>query len=279
MRGHAHRQRRARARFGLGLARSIRSNGPTPTTIRRARSPSSCRWRRAPAWTPWCGSMRTSCHSASASRWSSTIGPAVPASSPAKPSRRYARRLHARGGDQRHHGDQTDPVQAAAVQSTDRLRADLQLRQIAVRVHRQSVAAGPLSPGIHQICQGAAGTDQLQLVGYRRRASPDRRTAQAEVRLRHGARAVSQQPAIDRRCRRRSRAGLGRRGGRLAAADQGRQAARASRSPRRRASPPCPMSRRSPRRSGCRTSRRCLGTCCLPVTTRRARSSTSSMAR
>ena len=76
-----------------------------------------------------------------------------------------ARRLHAGGGDQRHHGDQADAVQATPVQSADRLRADLQLRQVAVRVHRQSVAADQTVAGIHQICQGAAGPDQLQLSG------------------------------------------------------------------------------------------------------------------
>ena len=117
------------------------------------------------------------------------------------------RRLHAGGGDQRDHGDPTDAVQAAAVQSADRLHPDLELREVAVRVHRQSGAAGQLGSGVHQICEGAAGTDQLQLVRGRRRAAPDDGIAQAEVRLRHGARAVPEQPAIHRRRRRRPRGG------------------------------------------------------------------------
>ena len=40
-----------------------------PTTIRPARSPSSCRWRPAPAWTRWCASMARSSRRGSASRW------------------------------------------------------------------------------------------------------------------------------------------------------------------------------------------------------------------
>ena len=54
----------------------------------------------------------------------------------------------------------------------DRLHADLALREIAVRVHRQSGAAGQLGSGVHQVCEGAAGTAQLQLV----RESAARRT-------------------------------------------------------------------------------------------------------
>ena len=46
---------------------------------------------------------------------------------------------------------------------------------------------------------------ELQLVRHRRRAAPDDGAAQAEVRVRHCARALPQQPAVDRRRRRRPR--------------------------------------------------------------------------
>ena len=169
------------------------------------------------------------------------------------------RRLHARGRDQRRHGDPADAVQAAAVRSAHRLRADLALREIAVRVHRQPVAAGPLRPRVHQIRQGAPGPTQLQLLRHRRSAPSDRGVAETEVRVRHGPRAVSKQSAIDRRRRRRPRGRIGRRGRRIVAADQGREVARAcghlgdalphaaGRSADRR------------RRSECRTWRRCPG--------------------
>ena len=82
--------------------------------------------------------------------------------------------------------------------------------------------------------------------------------------------ALSQQPAVDRRRRRRPRRCGVRRGRRVAAADQGRQAARARGHRRRRGSRRCRNCRRSAKPSACRTSRRCRGTCCLPATARRA---------
>ena len=72
------------------------------------------------------------------------------------------RRLYARSRDQRRHGDPADPVQAAAIRSAHRLRADLALRKIAVRFHRQPVATGPLRPRVHRLRQGAPGPAQLQ---------------------------------------------------------------------------------------------------------------------
>ena len=106
--------------------------------------------------------------------------------------------LYARSRDQRCHGDPTDAVQAAAVRSDHGLRADLALREIAVRFHRQPVAAGPLRPRVHQIRQGAPGPNQLQLLRHRRSAPFDGGVAETEVRVRHGPRAVSKQSAIDR---------------------------------------------------------------------------------
>ena len=83
-----------------------------------------------------------------------------------------ARRLHARGGDQRHHVDPADAVQAAAVQPADRLRADLQLRKIAVRVHRQSRRCRS-QPSPNSSSTPRSGRDRSATA---RRASAGRRT-------------------------------------------------------------------------------------------------------
>ena len=156
------------------LSRAISCASARRQTIRPAPSPSSCRSLPAPAWTPpvrLYGEKLVA--DASASPSSSRTGPGgagvVAGETIAKGA---ARRLYARGRDQRRDGDPADAVQAAAVRSAHRLRADLALREIAVRVHRQSVAAGPLGSRVHQVRQGAAGTAQLQLV----RASAGRRT-------------------------------------------------------------------------------------------------------
>lgn len=125
---HHHRVARSRHRNGYRRAPLRRETRATPRPARRHREPPGRRRRR-----------RRGDHREGRSGW-----------------------LYARGRDQRGDGNPTDIVQAAAIRSAHRLRADLALREIAVRfsssIHRCPSAPFPNSSSTPRIVRARSAT-------------------------------------------------------------------------------------------------------------------------
>ena len=141
-----------------------------------------------------------------------SAGPAGPDRKPARRQRqcrrgsrraRCARRLHA---DDRHRRDddvERASVQKHAVRSGEGLRADHQRRRQHHRAGGACRPAGEVGGGAGRPRQGQSRQAAVRLLGCRVAASSRRRTAEAQDRHRHRARALSRRQPVGERPGRR----------------------------------------------------------------------------
>ena len=254
----------------LGSARPHRRR-----VIRRRTSPSWFRSAPAPAWTCWCGSMRTSSRRRSASRWWSRTSPAP---------RPCWRRNRSR--PRRADGHTLVVLTSSAMAINQSLYKQINYSPendfvpISLYVKSPFILVANPEPavqdraGVHQARQGGEAAAELRVGRRGRVAAPVDGVRQAAVRFRCGPCAVSPDRTIGHRSGRRSCRRRLRRGRRLDPADQGRPAARARGVVVAAAAAAARCAAVLGSRPARRTSRRCPGTFCWRRRRRRRTSST-----